>query len=179
MGKYVYGQWLIPIVHYFKTLKCNEFIYEFIVPLVCAIFATILYSNVDLTTHALLKLKEVLPNALAILIGFTIMCITLIATTESANVQEIREKKSERILGSKRISIFRWLLVIFSYSLIAEVGLLIYVFFVAFIMGLIYSDIFYSFLLIIEIVYLLHILLLIIRSITTLYMILGKNQNLN
>lgn len=136
MGKYIYCQWLVPIYHYYKIIKRNEFIYEVIVPIVVSCIVMLCYAHEGLTASALLKMRELLPNALAVLIGFTVMCITLIATTDSNNISEIRNKKSKRIIGNHIISMFRWLLIIFSYSLIVEVFLLIYVFFVAFVMGL-------------------------------------------
>lgn len=174
MGKYIYGQWLILVSHYCKTVKCNECIYEIIVPLIISLLVTYFYAVDGLTVKALLKLRELLPNALAVLIGFTIMCITLLATTESGNIEEIRNMKSERIIGTHRISIFKWLLVIFSYSLIVEVFLLIYIFFVAFIMGLIYNLYLFNAILALEVVLILHVLFLIVRSITSLYLILYK-----
>lgn len=170
MGKYIYGEWLRPIAHYLITLKCNEISYEICIPFVTAGIASIFYYSFDFVILALLKLRDLLPASLSILIGFTIMCITILVTSNSGTIDLIRhEYCDERIIGHKKITIYRWLLILFSHSLLMELITLILVFLSAFIIPLINSIGIGIILLFLETFLLSHILLLMIRAMTNLY----------
>lgn len=172
MGKYIYGEWIKPIYHYVATLKCNEFCYEVILPIIIALLATCFYYMFDFVILALLKLRDLLPSSLSILIGFTIMCITILVTNDSKSLSAIRQKDCEnRFIGHKKIKVFRWLLILFSYSLLIELITLSIVFLSAFLIPLIDSIIVGAILLFCETFLLSHVLLLMIRSMTNLYLL--------
>ena len=130
MGKYIYGEWLRPIYHYLSTLKSNEICYEIIIPIIIAIITSFIYYEFDFVILALLKLRDLLPSSLSILIGFTIMCITILVTSDSKSLAIIRKKNCDnRLIGHKEITVFRWLLILFSHSLLMELITLFLVFF--------------------------------------------------
>ena len=172
MGKYIYGEWLRPIYHYLSTLKSNEICYEIIIPIIIAIITSFIYYEFDFVILALLKLRDLLPSSLSILIGFTIMCITILVTSDSKSLAIIRKKNCDnRLIGHKEITVFRWLLILFSHSLLMELITLFLVFFSAFVIPLISSLVVGIILLFCETFLLSHILFLMIRSMTNLYLL--------
>ena len=177
MGKYVYGEWLVPIVDYYRILKKKEFNYEIIMPILIAVFVTGIYNHLGCVLPALLKLRDVLPASLAILIGFSITCITILITSNTNNIIEIKGKKTDsRIIGSETISIYQWFLVMFIYVLLMQIFLLLVVFFTAFALRVCSNDYFITALLFIEVFLTLHVLFILIRNISNFYFVFFKNK---
>lgn len=173
MGRIVYGQWVILIEHYFKILKRNEFTYEIGIPFVSACLASYIYNEMGLDVQALSKLREMLPTAISVLIGFTIMAITLLSASESNTITNIKNRESKAsYLNGKLISIYKLMLIMFSYALIVEIFFLLVIFFVSFLINIYSFSMLVMICLFLEIFLLLHILLLIVRSITSLYLVL-------
>ena len=172
IGKMFYGEWLYPIVDYYATLKRNERNYEIVFPLVIAALATCMYYFFGDTFRAIMKLRDILPNALAILIGFTISCVTILVSSDNTTITFLKEKESnDRNVRSKLISMYQWMLITFVYILIVQVFLLAFIFFVAFMLQLHHSEVFLLISLFIEAYTILHILLLLIRNITNFYFV--------
>ncbi|WJH31335.1 hypothetical protein N6H13_12735 [Paenibacillus sp. CC-CFT742] len=172
IGAKIYGEWLIPIIDYYKTLKKNEKNYEIIFPLLIAVITTVVYFFFGDSLRALMKLRDILPNALAILIGFTISCITILVSSDNNTIKYLKETNSDnRVVRNKVISLYQWMLITFVYILIIQVFLLAFVFFVAFVLQLTKTNPFISIGLFIETYILLHILLLLIRNITNFYFV--------
>ncbi len=178
LGKHLYGEWLIPIVDYYRTVKRNEVNYEIVIPLIVAFLATLFYHNNASLHPALMKLRDIMPNALAILIGFSITCITILLTSNNANIEKIKQSKTDREIDRKKITIYQWVFIMFVYVLIVQIFLLLFVFFVAFALRLYNEKAFMAALLFCEVYLTLHILLLLIRNITNFYFIFFKHQNL-
>lgn len=173
MGRIIYGQWIILIEHYFKTLKCNEFIYEIVIPLISACSVSYIYNEVGLDIQALSELRGMLPTAISVLIGFTIMAITLLSASESNTITNIKNRESQAsYLNGKLISIYKLMLIMFSYALIVEIFFLLVIFFVSFLINIYTFSMLVMICLFLEIFLLLHILLLIVRSVTSLYLVL-------
>ena len=173
MGRIIYGQWIILIEHYFKILRFNEFTYEIVIPLISACLASYIYNEILLDIQALSKLREMLPTAISVLIGFTIMAITLLSASESNTITNIKNRESRAsYLNGKLISIYKLMLIMFSYALIVEIFFLLVIFFVAFLINVYTCPILVIISLFLEIFLLLHILLLIVRSVTSLYLVL-------
>lgn len=171
IGKILYGEWLIPIVQYYSTVKRNELVFEFINPIIISIITTIIYGRVKSIELVLDKMEEMLPNVLAILIGFTLSCIAMLISADIEKMKILSKKLSEREIGNNTITFHRLLLVTLSYILIIQVFGLIGIFFAAFLTGLITSTYLIYGIVIFEVFMLLHILFILIRIITNLYCI--------
>ena len=173
MGRIIYGQWIILIEHYFKILKCNEFTYEIVIPLISACSASYIYNEMGLDIQTLSKLTEMLPTAISVLIGFTIMAITLLSASESNTIINIKNREAQKShLNGKLISIYKLMLIMFSYALIVEIFFLLVIFFISFLINIYTHPILVMLSLFLEIFLLFHILLLIVRSVTSLYLVL-------
>jgi uncharacterized membrane protein YukC len=178
LAKKVYGEWLVPVVDYYSTLKSNERNYEILFPVIISLIVTITYINYGDSFRALMKLRDILPNALAILIGFTISCITILVASDNATIRNLKDRDSDnRIVRNKIISIFQWLLITFIYILIVQVFLLTFIFFVSFVLQVHRSIAFTTTTLAIEVYCLLHVLLLLVRNITNFYFVFFVKEN--
>jgi hypothetical protein len=178
IGKWIYGEWLIPIVDYLRTIKKNEAIYEIIIPLLISIIVTIICYLLGFSIQALGKLRDLLGTTLSILIGFTITCLTVLVTSNNDAIDKLKVKKTNfRIISSELITMYRWILIMFSYLLISQVILLIFIFLSAFINKVFNNYLLASILLFISIYLILHILLLLIRNITNLYCTFSGKEN--
>lgn len=169
IGKYIYGEWLVPIVDYYKVLKKKEFNYEIVIPFIISIFIMIIYSWNGLALKALVKLRDILPNTLAILIGFTIACITILISTNTGKLEKI--DLEGRAIGNKPVQVYQWLLIMLIYALIVEIFSLLLVFFTAFLIPIVSKKIIVNILLVINVYLTLHVLLIILRSISNIYFV--------
>lgn len=176
IGKYIYGEWLIPVVDYYRTLKQNEINFEIFLPLSISTIVTGVYHFYGHTLPALLKLRDILPASLAILIGFTITCITIIISSTNENIVDIKKRLTERIIAGRKISFYQWFLIMFIYALLVQVFLLLVVFFTAFILRIYSNCYFVTGLLFIEVYLTLHILLLLTRNITNFYFVFFRDK---
>ena len=177
IGKFIYGEWLVPIVDYHKTLKSSERNYEIILPAVIAAIVTATYHQMEYTLPALLKLRDVLPAALAILIGFSITCITILISSNNTNIEDVKKRPADkRCVDGKPVTIYQWFLIMFIYVLLVQIFLLLIVFFTAFILRVYSNCYFITGLLFIEVYFTLHILLLLTRNITNFYFVFFKNK---
>jgi hypothetical protein len=178
IGAKIYGEWLIPVMDYYKTLKRNERNYEIISPLLIALIVTVIYYFYGDSLRALIKLRDILPNALAILIGFTISCVTILISSDNATINILKDTESDnRIVRNKLISMYQWMLITFVYILIVQVFLLAFIFFVAFVLQIHQSRVFLTCALLIKVYFILHILLLLIRNITNFYFVFFVRRN--
>lgn len=178
LGKHLYGEWLIPVVDYYRTVKKNEVYYEIGIPCLVAIISTYLYYQNASLHPALMKLRDLMPNALAILIGFSITCITILLTSNNTNIETIKQRKTARVIEGEQITIYQWVFIMFVYILIIQIFLLLFILFVAFVLRLYNEKWFMFVLLVIEVSLTLHILLLLTRNITNFYFIFFKHTKL-
>ena len=170
MRRIFYLEFLFPLGDYFRTLNFKETTYEIITP---AIIAFIVYykllcppiiSGISAYFSSILTL-------LAILIGFSIASVTVLATNSSTNVEELKSTMTERRIGDYKISLFRLIIINFIFALLIEIFCLIF----NLSYGLLYKtghlkwfiEEYYA----INVFLLLHIFLLNIRNITNFYFI--------
>lgn len=173
----IYHDWLLLIKYYWATIKPSERRYEMTLPLLISIVVTYVYSSTGFTLSGLLKLRDLLPATLAILIGFTIACIALMASSEASNIKELKFNSTRgRNINGVVISLYQWILTLFCYELLIQILLLLFTFFVAFIIRVVNWYIFMSFLLFVEVVLLLHISLLLVRCVTYIYLSFFPNK---
>ncbi len=169
LGKYIYMEWLIPIKDYYCSIRKNEVTFEIATPVIIAFVCSILYFVNGKFLIALDKLAELLPTAISILIGFTVMLITLLLTSSGENVNLLKSIETEKILYKKPLTLYQGLHIQFSHSLFSEIFLLLLIFFYLFLKGLDIQNEFSIAFLFIEIYLTLNILLSILRGIANLY----------
>jgi hypothetical protein len=179
IGKILYGEWLVPIVDYFRTLNKKEFFYEWVTPLIVAVLVAFSYRYLGNVEAALSKLRDILPDTLAILIGFTITCVTVLVASSGKTIDLLKNKETKnRKIGTKTISMYQWLLILFIYVLIAQISLLIFIFFSSYLLS-VYKTVFLVYcILFIMTFLLLHILLILIRNTTNFYFIFFVDTNI-
>lgn len=105
-----------------------------------SILTSILYYLFNDTVHTLKVFSELLLNLDSILIGFTGILVTLLLTTENKTIDILKEKKTDKILYGKKVSLYDLLHILFTNALLNELILLIIVLFNLFLMGLICNE---------------------------------------
>lgn len=168
LGGKVYGEWLYLFKDFYELEKPNEKNFEIFIPLIISSIVTLIYYYVNKVELAVNALSEILVSIIAILIGFTISCITVLIFRKD------EEKIKERILYGKSITINKYLIVNFVYVLLVESFTLIFIFAVLFINGICQNKIILIIELFLYVLLLLHIMFTIIRSITSLYFVSMK-----
>ncbi|WP_370842567.1 hypothetical protein [Megasphaera sp.] len=173
----IYHDWFFLIEYYWSTVKKSECRYEIILPLLISLAVTMVYSNVGAALSGLLKLRDLLPATLAILIGFTIACIAMLAASESSNIKELKLNFTKgRNINGVVVSLYQWILTLFCYELLIQTILLLFTFFVAFIIRVVNCYIVMSVLLFVEVALLLHISFLLVRCVTYIYFTFFPNK---
>lgn len=169
LGKLIYVEWLFPVRDYYCSIRKNEVIFEIGFPALCAIACTYCYFRIEKILYALDGLSNLLPTAISILIGFTVMLITLLLTSNGENVSKLKATATSKILYQKPMSLYQGLHIQFSHSLFSEILLLLLVFAYLFLSGIgIPVGVAVAFLGL-EIYLTLNILLSILRGVTSLY----------
>lgn len=169
LGKIIYMEWLIPLFDYYGTLRKNEVIFEVIIPAVIAMACSMIYLLIGKLFIALNGIADVMPTAISILIGFTVMLITILLTSTGSGIETLKDKDSDRKLRGKNVKLYQLLHIQFSHSLLSEIFLLLLIFFYLFLYGLGVPKWAGEVILIIEIYLILNTLLSILRGVTNLY----------
>lgn len=175
LGKLLYMEWLFPIKDYYCSIRQNEVLFEIIIPAIISITCSFIYYLKGKLYNALNGLAEILPTAISILIGFTIMLITLLLTSSGDNVDKLKTTMSSKKLYNKSISLYQGLHVQFLHSLFSEIFLLLIVFLYLFLSG-IWLPLQLGFVMLIVETYLtLNILFSILRGVANLYFAFYKS----
>ena len=167
IGKYLYFDWLLPIEDYFSIIKLKEAVFDIVLPIVISIVAVVIYSNNLLVQSAIEKLNEILPNILAILIGFSISAIAII-TSNNDNKMYAKEIEG-KYLGEHVVTVYRYLLIIMIVTIVQEVLTLIFVFLVCFFRALCQNFIIDNIILGIYVFLILNILAILVRAVVYVY----------
>ena len=154
---------------YFLLLDKSEAVFEVIIPLVIAVSCTVIYTKFGLVAKALIHLSAIMPSIASILIGFTVMLITILLTSGSESVKKLKDRKSKRQLFGNRISLFQLLHIQFCYLLIVEVFLLLYILAYLFLSGIGVPRLIQNISLVVICFLTTSILLCIVRSISNLH----------
>ena len=165
----MYIEFLLVIADYFSTLDKKSFIYEWGIAILIGFISV--WGNftgkIDLYTFI-----NDAHSFITTLLGFTLAALALFLTN-NATIDNLKKIITQKAIRGKRISLYKLLLINFSYSIIIESVLCI-----GFYIGEILSFIGYSYVSVIinsiYIICLFNILLLTIRCITNLYLILSK-----
>ena len=165
LGKHIYMEWIIPIRDYYCSIRKNEVVFEIISPLLISLTCVAFYFHNGKLIVALDGLSDLLPTAISILIGFTVMLITLLLTSSGDNVERLKKLETEKVLYKKPLTLYQGLHIQFSHS----VFLLLLIFFYLFLKGIGISPLASGAVLFVEIYLTLNILLSILRGIANLY----------
>lgn len=169
LGSAFYMEFLFLPVDYLCTLRRNEASFELLCPVVVSIVCTFIYAYAGKLFIALDGLADRLPTAVTLLMGFTVMFITLLLTSSGDSIDKLKKMYTGNKLHNQKITLFQGLHIQFSYSLFSEVLLLLINFFYLFIKGLGTPFVVGIAFLFVEIFLTLNILLSILRGITNLY----------
>ena len=165
----VYYDWLLIYYSYYQLLEVREALFELGIPFVISTICTALYCEYEKVDMALQKLTDMLPSITSIMIGFTVALITILLTSGSEAIKELKSHKSKRIMNGKSITLFQILNIQFSYLLLVEVLMLLVLFLHFFMSGLVRSIVIDIVFLFVLVYLLLSVLFCIVRSITNLH----------
>lgn len=172
-----YTEWLFPIIGYYATLKVNELFFDILFPLFISIVCSVLYCVKGLVVLALKHLSTILPTVISILIGFTVMLITLLLSGHEKSIEILKNHYTPKELSGQKISLHRYLLFHFIRSLIAEIALILLVFLYLFLLPFQLPTFLYVVFLILHTFWLLSILFSIVRGVVNLFFTFYSNQS--
>lgn len=170
----MYLEFLLLIADYYRTVSKRIFFFEWLIPFLTGIgvFLLLFFGS---STSATIVFKDNAINLLGILVGFSITIITILTTGQGQNLNEIKNKETKIEINNKKITLFRLLLINFTYSVIIEVALII----TCLIYPLLIDNIDFSknikyvgFSILVFLI--LHIMLLTMRNLSDFYLILVK-----
>ncbi len=170
----MYLEFFILISDYLKTVTKRIFLFEWLFPFLFSLLIFyLLYTGKSISVAETFKNNSI--NLLGILVGFSITIITILTTGHSKNLEDIKKHLTKVKINGKQISLYRLLLINFTYSVIIEAFLIIVFLTYPLINQNIqiskpYKHLIFSTLICLVV----HILLLTIRNLTDFYLILTK-----
>lgn len=172
----MYLEFILVITDYFKTIrKLPIILYEWILPLIIFFICNYFGSSVGVGLFA--EIKNSVINIIGVLLGFSIAIMAIITTGSSENLEEIKNIETEIIIGEDKISLYRLVLINFSYTVVIEIIFILLCLLTPILNRVLLFDydtkiILYSIMIFIST----HILLLTLRNITDFYLIITKND---
>jgi hypothetical protein len=115
----MYFQFIFVILDYVFALRAKEVIFEYVIPLLCAILSAFV-GNCGTQYHFI---QEVI-LFIGVLLGFSLAALTLLATSESIRSATMNYP-SGRYVQSKGLSLYDFIIMSFSYLIIIETFLLV------------------------------------------------------
>lgn len=174
LGRVIYFDFLHPVKDYWVTLKLKEITFDWILPTILSLLSYfVILQNTKF--EDLTNFNGYVINFLAILIGFSITCLTILSTSSNENVSLLKSYEIDRKIGNKRISLYQFIFITFSFALIMELVTLVFdlVYF------LYYSSkepkTHYDFYYAVNTLLMYHIICLNIRNVTNFYHIFWKD----
>lgn len=167
-------EFLLLVIDYFRTIKIRDFVLEWILPLLIGI--AIYFSNTsNCNVEELFKsVSGNVTSLLGVLIGFSVAVITILVTTNSKNIDEIKAKETEYKISNKKLTLFDLMLINYTYSVVIEVLLTVFNLTAPNLLRLSLSNNSMNLLNSVDVFLTCHVLLLILRNITNFYFILIK-----
>lgn len=172
----MYIEFLFLINDYLKTITKRVFAFEWLLPLILSILIFfLLFTGKSTAVTETFKNNSI--NLLGILVGFSITIITILTTGQSKNLEEIKRIKTKIKINGKLISVYRLLLINFTYSVVIEVFLIIIFLIYPLLKHNIPINRLTKYIIFSILVFLIiHILLLTIRNLTDFYLIITKPE---
>lgn len=169
IGKILYTEFFKPLGDYYSILKIKYCIYELVIPAVIGVGCAFVYSYYNKVENALDKLCDILPDTIAILIGFSTLLITLLLTGNENAIERLKKHKTEIELNRCKVSLYQCLHIQFTHSIFTEILLILLIFFYLFLKVFSLPDIVHTLFLGLFIILTLNIFLSLLRGITNLY----------
>lgn len=171
--KYLYCEFIHPILDYFYVIRKNELVYEWGIPLLLSI---VIYIWSPYIRESFVKdFLSTIINLFAILIGFTIAAIAIFTTADITNLNLLSKASDRNVLGVK-ISWFRFVYLNLIYAVIAEIIMLLTAVIFLILISVLQEKIIISFV----VFGTLHCLFLTMRNTANLYYIFGiSNKTTN
>lgn len=176
LGRLMFMEWIIPVFDYFRSLRKNEVMFEIVIPAIVSVVSSFVYFSINKETVALDALSEILPSAISILIGFTVMFITLLLTSDTPAIKRLKDEITDSEVRSEKINLYQKLHIQLTESLFAEVLLLLIVFGYLFAKGIGATMTIKAIALSVQVYLTMHVLLSIVRSTTHLYCVFYKEK---
>lgn len=110
----MYLEFFTLIYDYFRTVKKNEIKFELYTPTLISIFVFITLC-VNNQTGAASKMLDNVLNVLGVILAFCITIIAILTSSSNGNLEEIKQIKTEIKLENKYISLYKLVLINFSY----------------------------------------------------------------
>lgn len=172
----MYLDFLLLIADYFRTLNKKVFIYEWLLPLILAVGMVLLFTFRGLPTITETFNNNVI-RLLAVLVGFSITIVIILTTGHSRNLEEIKKTKTKATLHNKKVSLFRLLIINFTYAVVVEIGLILICLIYPFIINkVVIPDLAKIIGFSILFMMIVHVLLLNIRNLTDFCLIITKEK---
>lgn len=121
----MWSEYLYVILAYFDVLKKNEKRFELWIPAIIAIISLIYTFISGNDTIQLKFIKEVLPFV-GTLLGFTLAALTLLLSNNRIE-EKTRNFATERKIRGNTITIYEFLVVLYSYLIVCETILCIFI----------------------------------------------------
>jgi len=170
----MYLEFFILIVDYFRTLNKRIIIYEWLLPLVLGLIIFFLL-KIGANVNATKIFKDNSINLLGILAGFSITIITILTTGHSRNLEQIKKVETKVKIGNNKVTLYRLLLINFTYSVILEAFLIIFCLTYPLVLSNLEIPIIGKYVVFSVLVFLIiHVLLLTIRNLTDFYLIITR-----
>ena len=167
LGSLMYCEWIYPVKDYFLSSSKSEIIFEIMMPVIVSIIITGVCATHKIVEAAVMA--EVLITLISVLIGFSVMLVTLLLTSGGDGVKDLKEKNIEKKLYNKKISLYQKLHIQFVYSLISEIFLMISILLFYFMQSIVQNVVLECVFLFWFVAMTLNILLSIMRGITNIY----------
>lgn len=164
----MYKEFLFNISDYFCLLRKNEARFEFVLPFLIGIGAFV-SARFGLDLYSVVV--EIM-QILEIVLGFLLAVLALFVTINESKVQSLKEYMTERKLGGKKVSLYRYYIIEISYLIFVAAVLCI-----AYLMGLVIpcrNEMLANIMNSIFVFFSFHVLFAIIRAMTSLSFILQK-----
>ena len=163
-------EWLFPILHYYQVTDSHERFWDKALPLLLAVGITISCGIKGAINHSVFRMSDILIGVVSVLIGFSIMLVTLLITSDSECVKELKDRKiHEKRINNDEVSLFQKLHIIFSNSLVNEIFLVLSVFLYFYLHSVLEFDSLNAVILVFYIFETLSILFSILRGVTYIY----------
>lgn len=172
----IYLEWLYPVRDYFKSSELKELIFDVFVPILLSVGIYLISLHRDAVAVTTEKLASMLFSVTSVLIGFSIMLVTILLTSGGDGVNELKKRTVKKELYGKNITLFQKLHIQFIYSLVTEVLLLLVILFFYFMHDTldVYSK--DGYFLLVFVFGILNILFSLIREITNIYFSFYRND---
>ena len=98
--------WL-SITDYIHTLRFRDVAWDFIIPLLLSVLSGSTFFCLNPTLEAVQPFAGVLVNFGSILVGFSLACFTIFATSSNPNIEEIRSLTTENKSRGRRMTLYQ------------------------------------------------------------------------